>query len=196
MKPVSSLIRLATIISVVGHPLLTASLCTIFLTYRHGSGGKAFLLSGLLLGGVILPVSLQTYRKVKQGHYTNFDVSDRKQRYQLYPTLLILLSLVTGIAFATAQPRPVCYGFVAASLLIAMSYAVNFFSKASLHTSVSFFLACILLPVNLFLGGVMVIFAFLIALSRLILKRHTVTELIAGALIGLTTGAGFYWFVG
>ena len=179
----------------MGHPLLTASLCTIFLTYQRLPAGKASLLSGLLLSGAILPVSLQTYRNVRRGQYTNFDVSDRKQRYQLYPTLLVLLALVTGFTFVTDQPRPFCYGSLAACLLIASSYAINFFSKTSLHTSVSFFLVWIMLPVGPFVGVAMAMFALFIALSRLILNRHTVSELIAGALIGLTTGAGFYWSV-
>lgn len=166
------------------------------MTYTHLPASKALLLSGLLLGGVILPVSLHTYQNFRQGHYTNFDVSDRKQRYQLYPTLLVLLALVTGFSFATNQPRPFCYGFLAACLLIAGSYIVNFFSKASLHTSFAFFLVWIMLPVSSSLGVAMTIFALLITLSRLILNRHTVPELITGALIGLTTGAGFYWATG
>lgn len=196
MKPVPSLTQAATIVSVVGHPLLTTSLCTVFMTYQHLPIRQATLICGLLLCGVILPVSRQIYRNVRRGHYTNFDVSDRKQRYQLYPTLLIFLALVTGFSFATDQPRPFCYGFLAAFLLITSSYVVNFFSKASLHTSVSFFLAWIIASVSPFFGGVMVIFSLFVALSRLILKRHTVAELIAGALIGLTTGAGFYWSAG
>lgn len=193
MKTVSPfLIQTANFISVAGHPLLTVSLFTIYVTFQQLPLRNAALLSGLLIGGVILPVSVHNYRKVKRGQYTNFDVSDQRERHHFYHTVIALLALVTGLFFATGQPRPFCYGMVSMLLLVVSSYLVNFFIKASLHTSISFFMAWAILLVDPAFGVGMAVFTLFIAASRVLLKRHTIPEIVAGAIIGVGIGAGFY----
>lgn len=191
----TTLTQFAKFVSIVGHPLLTASLFTIYVTYQQLPFRNAILISGLLIGGVVLPVSWLSYRKVRQGQFTNFDVSDQKQRSRFYPLVIGLLGGATGCLFATNQPQPFCYGMLFALFLIGSSYLINFFSKASLHTSLSFFLAWAMALINPVLGIAMILFSFLIAFSRLLLKRHTFVEIIIGAFLGLATGASFYWTV-
>jgi len=182
----------AKFLSVAGHPLLTGSVFTVYIAYRQLPFFNAVLVTTLLIGGVVLPVSWQNYRRVKQGRYTNFDVSHQKQRHQFYYTLMSLLALMTGLLFLTGQPWPFCYGALAMLLLTVSSFLVNLFVKASLHTSVSLFITWALLLVSGPAAVGMAFFSLLIAVSRLILNRHTLTEIVAGALIGLLIGAGLY----
>lgn len=195
MKSAPALVRLANVLSIIGHPLLTISLFTLYVTYQQLTPRSAAIVSGLLICGVILPVTFRNYRKVKQGRFTNFDVSDRKQRHQLYPTVIGLLALVTILLFATNQPLAFGYGTLFSLLLMVCSYLTNFFIKASLHTSLSFFIAWAMALLNPALGVWMALLSLLIALSRFILQRHTFSEIIVGALLGLVTGAGFYWVI-
>ncbi|GAB3969070.1 hypothetical protein GCM10028806_14460 [Spirosoma terrae] len=188
----SILYKLANLISTIGHPLLMLSVFVVFVSFQQLPIQNAVLISGLLIGVVVLPVCLQNYRKVRQGTYTNFDVSDRQQRSGFYPGLIGLVALVTGIFIATNQPLSFCYGMNATLLLLVISYGVNFFIKASLHTSLSFFLAWAIGLISPPLGVAMGIMAVAISASRLVLKRHSLIEVGTGALIGLIIGACFY----
>lgn len=193
MKTVSPFIyRMAKALSILGHPLLTISLFALYITFQQLPTRNASIISALLLGGVVIPISWYNYRKVKHGRYTNFDVSDQRQRAQFYPVLIGLISLMTGLLFATHQPRPFCYGTACALLLVVSSYGVNRYIKASLHTSLSFFLTWAIYSINQPLGLMMGVFSILIGASRLVLERHTLLEILVGALIGLVAGTGFY----
>ncbi|NEU70864.1 phosphatase PAP2 family protein [Spirosoma agri] len=189
------LTKTARIVSAVGHPLFVTSLFTLAVAFDQLTTLNALLVSGLLLGGVIGPVTWQNYQRTKRGLYTNFDVSDRQQRYRFYPILIALLGLVTTLLFVTQQPRPFCIGFLSVLLLVVCSYGINFFCKVSLHTSISFFMVWALRLISLPLGVGMGILALLIAASRLVLSRHSLTELVVGALLGLLAGAGFYGYI-
>lgn len=118
----SILYKLANLISTIGHPLLMLSVFVVFVSFQQLPIQNAVLISGLLIGVVVLPVCLQNYRKVRQGTYTNFDVSDKQQRSGFYPGLIGLVALVTGIFIATNQPLSFCYGMGATLLLLVISY--------------------------------------------------------------------------
>lgn len=178
--------------SAVGHPLLTWSVFSVYVSFRQLPVRNAVLISGLLIGGVVLPVGVLTYRKVKQGKYSDFDVSNRRQRAGFYPFVIGLMALVTGLFVATNQPRSFTYGLGVALILLIVSYGVNFFIKASMHTSLSFFLAWAGSLISLRLGIMLGLWSVLVATSRLILKRHTLPEVIVGALIGLAAGVSLY----
>lgn len=193
MKPVSPFIySTAKALSLLGHPLLTTTLFALYVTFQQLPIMNAMIISAGLLGGVVVPVAWYNYRKVKRGQYTNFDVSDQRQRAQFYPVLIGAISLLAGLLFATHQPRPFCYGTACVLLLVISSYEVNRYIKASLHTSLSFFLTWAIYGINQPLGLLMGVFANLIGLSRLVLGRHTLLEILIGALIGLIAGSGLY----
>lgn len=132
----------------------------------------------------------------QKGQYTNFDVSEQRQRAQFYPILIGVISLMTVLLFATNQPRPFCYGTACALLLVVSSYGVNRYIKASLHTSLSSFLTWAIYSINQPLGLMMGGFSILIGASRLVLGRHTLLEILVGALIGLIAGTGLYGVAG
>lgn len=179
----------------VGHPLLTLSLFSVYVAFQQLPLKNALTVTGLLIGGVAIPISWQNYRKVRRGQYTNFDVSDQRQRAQFYPVLIGLVALVTGLLFATGQPLSFGYGAVCLLGLLMVSYGINQFIKVSLHTSLSVFLTWAVYLLSPPFGMFMSVLSILIALSRLVLKRHTLTEILVGALTGLLTGGIFYTIV-
>ena len=188
----SLLHKTARLISVVGHPLLTLSLFSIYVAFQKLPFDNAVTVTGLLIGGVAIPIAWQNYRKVRRGQYTNFDVSDQRQRAQFYTVLIGLVALVTGLLFATGQSLAFGYGSVRLLVLLIVSYGINRFIKVSLHTSLSVFLTWAVYMLSPLFSVVMGVFAVLVGLSRLVLKRHTLIEILVGALTGLVTGAIFY----
>ncbi|WP_148562500.1 phosphatase PAP2 family protein [Spirosoma radiotolerans] len=136
-----------------------------------------------------MPITWHNYSKVKRGRYADFDLSNQTQRAGFYPIVLLFSGLFTLFLISTSPYQPFNRGAVCFFLLLTGSYAINIFLKVSLHTAVSFFLACALFGLDEYLGVLMGLFSVLIAVSRLVLKRHSLPEIIAGVLIGLVAGA-------
>ncbi|QKZ11320.1 phosphatase PAP2 family protein [Spirosoma sp. KUDC1026] len=191
----SLLQKTARLISIIGHPLVTLSLFSLYIAFQRLPRQNALVLSVLLLGGMVVPICWHNYRQVKRGHYTNFDVSHQGQRTQFYPILIGLLSVTTLLQFITDQPRPIWLGTLCVLALLVSAYVLNYVIKVSLHTALSFFLAWVIYSISPTGGIVMGLFALLITASRLVLRRHTVSEVIAGFLLGSVAGAGCIWLV-
>jgi ABC-type Fe3+ transport system permease subunit len=72
--------NIAHVVSVLGHPLLTIPLYVVLVMFGSEDFKRASLNTFLIIGCVFIPVTVWLYIKSRNGSYTNFDVSDRKQR--------------------------------------------------------------------------------------------------------------------
>ncbi len=192
-KKNSLLYKASLAISTIGNPLITFSVFVLFITLKTMDGMSAALLSLLVIGCVTIPISINNYVKTKNGKYTNYDVSDREQRQGFYHFLLLLIGGVTGILYLTNQPAAFRHGSLVFLVMVIVSYVINYRLKVSMHTSISVYLGITLLLVNFNAGLAMLVFAVLIGLSRLVLKRHSVAEVVAGLAVGFVFGAANYW---
>jgi hypothetical protein len=183
------------VVSVLGHPLLTASVFVLFVAFTRFSGAKAVVSSLIVTGLVILPIIAWNYWNTRQGRYSNFDVSVRSQRHSFYALSIVLLLLGTLAMRLTGQPPALRYGMAFALLLVVVSGLANRYIKASLHTSVSVFLSLALLIIHPVAGAVLFGFSAVVAGSRWVLKRHTLPEIGVGAAIGLAVGGSLYFFM-
>ncbi|MBA3705192.1 MAG: phosphatase PAP2 family protein [Bacteroidetes bacterium] len=188
--------KLASFISVIGHPLLTLPVFSIIAFFTYEEFHSALLHSSLIAVGISLPLALKMYLNSKNGKYSNFDVSNKTQRQSWYVFAIIVLLIVTIILFVTGQPRTINLSVLFSLILLSTSKITNYFVKSSLHVSLNVFLSFLLLPMNLVLGLLFLLFTILIAWSRLILKRHTFKEIIAGFIIGLTVGTFALYCIG
>lgn len=180
--------KFASFISVIGHPLLTLSLFAIIASFTYEEFLQALLHSSLIVAGISLPLTLKMYLNSKKGTYTNFDVSNKKQRQSWYIFAILVLLIVTIILFVTDQPRTMRMAVLFSLILLVTSQIINYFIKSSLHVSLNILLSFLIIPMNLILGLLFMFFTILIASARLTLGRHTVKEIIAGTIIGLTVG--------
>src|SRR3954471_3276320 len=97
--------KLASAISVVGHPLLTLSVFSIIALFTYQEFKKALWASLLIIAGIFLPITLKMYLNFKSGAYTNFDVSNKSQRQSWYVFVILILLTVTIVLFLTDQPK-------------------------------------------------------------------------------------------
>lgn len=185
--------KIARLVSVAGHPLLTFAIFITFITLRLYDYQKALWISLLVIGLVIIPVTIRNYVKTKQGHYTNFDVSDPKQRQTFYPFLIALLAVVTLILYFIPDTKSIFIGTLVFFLMIVAAAIINTKIKCSLHTALSIYLSLSLLYVSTTGAVVLAILAVLIAGSRLVLKAHTALEVIVGGVVGLVFGGLMHW---
>jgi len=73
-----------------------------------------------------------------------------------------------------------------ATILVLISQVVNLFIKSSLHVSLNIYLSFLVMTLNLKIGILLFLFTGLLGWSRIELGRHTLKEVLAGGVIGLS----------
>lgn len=179
---------LARTISIIGHPLLLGTLYVVFISYYRLDQEIANWVSFLVIGCVALPILANNLIQTRRGSYTNFDVSDRKQRRGFYPFALGLFLLLLLLFYAMDFPRPIVEQTLVFFLLILIMTALNFFTKASLHAAIAFYIAINLWEVHFILGILFFIVALAISWARVYNGRHTFLEIILGGMLGFVFG--------
>ncbi len=169
---------------------------TLIITFSLMEVRKAIFISLTIIGGFFIPISLWNFIKTRKGSYTNFDVSDQKQRNSMYLFAIPALLLVLAVFYFTRQSHNLILVIVFALILLTLSYAVNFFIKCSGHASMTIFLSFLVLPVSFTSAIIMLVCAIAIGWSRLELKRHTFAEVITGIFLGLAIGFPMLFFQG
>ena len=186
--------KLAAFISVIGNPLFTFPLFGITVFFIYEDLQKAVFHSLLILA-FFVPLVVKMYLNVKSGKYTDFDVSDQKQRQGWYIFAILLFLALTIILFVTDQPRALRLGILFSLILLVVSKLANFYIKASLHVSFSVYLAFVMMSIHIELGLLYLLFTVIIAWARLTVKRHSLAEVMVGYVLGLVIGVLYFFGV-
>ncbi len=183
--------RFARWVSVIGHPFILMPLLTGIIAYHVLPPRQALIAELVALGIVIIPAGLMTLYKVRRGTWSDLDVSHQQQRKQFYIILLPLLGVIVVIAMFANVPVSIPLGASAIVLLVAIAYLLNTRIKVSLHTGFGMFVAVTLLLINTWLGVGALILAALVAWSRIVLRRHTIAEVMVGGVLGIVVSGLF-----
>ncbi|WP_257667338.1 hypothetical protein [Parapedobacter tibetensis] len=152
---------------------------------------KATMLSLLIVGGVFVPIGLKTIHGVRNGIYTNLDVSDQTQRQKWFIATTVLLLGVTIIIWVTDQDRTLRLAVTCALILLLVAQVVNIAVKASMHLAFHTFLGLLIFHFSWASGILFLFFSPFLAWSRLYLKRHVLKEIIVGIILGAIFGGVF-----
>lgn len=176
-------IKISKFISNFFNPIVALLIFLIYFGFTKLSKADAIEHLLLMLFIVAIPVFLWIYWNVKTGRYTNMDVSDRKQRKTLYVFMIIniIIYLLIVYFFYYNVDILLIIGFLLLTLLV-MQFS-NLFIKSSMHMSLNVFVAALFTPINPLLGFIWLIVAIIVGVTRVILKRHTVKEVVMGGLI-------------
>ena len=180
--------RIAQSLSVLGHPFVLLPL-TIALSFAGSlPPGRLLVVVGVFLASTILPFVLVIRRKVRAQEWTDADVSNQTERQHFYYVTLVVLALSLPIAWLLRMPTPLITGLGISLVLLSAGLLINRRSKISLH--MMFAAYCVVILGRAQLAFVLCSVAFVLALAwaRLVLKRHTLTEIIFGLLLGATGG--------
>lgn len=180
--------KISTVISAIGHPLLVIAIATMIIAFHLYDRDKAFLVSLVVIGIAIIPVTINNYTKTRKKVYTNFDVSDQKQRASFFKFSLLVLGIATLVLYFIPGTEEFFLGTFFALMMLATAAIINIKIKSSIHTSVIFYVAIsvykIYAPATFILFGL----GILVGISRLVLNRHTKKEVMVGGLIGVAFG--------
>jgi membrane-associated phospholipid phosphatase len=177
---------LARIISQVFHPMALGVLSFLIVGYFALPGrfvGLAWALLGV--GLQIVPVFAFFTIRMRQGAYSDEDVSIRSQRNELY--LFSMINLLVGLVVLVLLQTPLPFlALLCGALLLGVSAAlINLRWKISVHASTAASCATIALLYDRPLGLALWLCAFLVGWSRVRTRNHTSLQVLAG--YGLAT---------
>ena len=184
-------IKLARIVSVLGHPFLLMPLLTGIVSYKLLPPADALVAELIALGIVIIPSGVYTVVRVRQGRWSDLDVSDQRERSQFYGILLPLLFIIAGISWSADVPYAIPLGALAILMLVGSAFVLNSWVKVSLHSGFGIFAAEAFFFFNPILGGGVLLLAIFVGWSRIVLDRHSVREVIYSGLLGFLIGGLF-----
>jgi membrane-associated phospholipid phosphatase len=177
---------LARIISNVFHPMILSTISFLIVGLFATSAwafGLAWALFGVALQ--IIPVAIFYTIRLRQGAYSDEDVSIRQQRNELY--LFSVLNLFIGIAvlLALRAPMPFLALLSSAALLAVSAWVINLSWKISVHASSAASCAAVAFIYDNPLGMLLGISALLVGWARIHTGNHTPLQVMAG--FGLAT---------
>jgi membrane-associated phospholipid phosphatase len=186
----------ARVISQVLHPVILG-VVSIFIVGLLGvqpvRTGVVWALASAFLQ-VVPPTLFFTWR-LKQGAYTDEDVSDRTQRNELY--LFGVANLGVGLLLLTAfgAPAPIKAMIMAALVISLAAWVINLSWKISVHASSMGSTATLGALYSEPLGLALWLCAIALGWARVRTRNHTPAQVIAGyALATAGVIASFMWY--
>src|SRR5215813_3661120 len=180
----------ARLISVIVHPI-AFPLLALGIALYVATGSLFETLRYVLLATTLttVPISILVGIQVLRRKWTDLDVSDRRQRYALYP-FGIACMLALAFAFARIGTPPVA---VRSALALALANVanglVNFSYKVSAHATGSAASATLLWIAAPFIGIALLatLATALVGWARVELKRHTAGQVVLGWSVGIVS---------
>ena len=179
---------IARLISIVFHPLVVIMAFAMFYITSIYDNEMALLVMSLIGFIVVLPIVIFNSIQLLRGKISNFDLSDQKQRNKSYPLVLLILILLLSSASWMNVPKNLLLNLGIFAMMLVVFYFFRNYLKISLHASTSFFLTALILFDFGSIGLYAALISILVAFSRIILKRHTIMEVVIGSASGLLLG--------
>ena len=193
MSPRPAAVAIARVLSVIGHPALLMPAAVAGSAAVQGAP-PAVLHAGLGASvGVAVCVIAYSLLQVRAGRWSHADASVPHERSQLTQVLVLLLFGVAAGLWWLGAPRLPALGLALGGGVVLVAHLLRQMLKVSLHTSFAVYAAGLLWPGMLPVGLVLAL-AAAVSWSRLVLRRHTPAEVVAGAVLGAAVGAVFNVF--
>jgi len=126
---------------------------------------------------------------MRVGLVKDFHITDRRQRIYLFPVMLVCLVVVVAILWRTEGVSPLVKDLLVVGLFTCTACAlITLKFKISLHCSgLGWLVVGLYFSFGTAVGVVGLAGLGLAAWSRLVVKEHTLPEVIAGSVFGLST---------
>ena len=189
-------LRIANLVSNILNPFLLALIIIMLLALKSRSTILSALRWSLVLAIVsILPVMLVMMYLVHKGRMDSLFSSVRRQRTEIYLLAGAFAVIDYIVLLQIHAPTMLIAGTVTALFGLILFMCINLWWKISLHTAFMTGLATISTILYGWIGASASVLVLLVGWSRIELKEHTLTQVIAGALLAaLVVIVTFYLF--
>jgi membrane-associated phospholipid phosphatase len=183
---------LAHSVSILGHPALVVPLVVTLLSW-HSS---VVLLWKTVIFMFILAAILVVFSfwQVHRHQWQDIDASRPPERKTLNLVLAVGLCGAGVVTSVRSFPAGLALGLFVSSLQVITAILVSQWLKLSLHSTFDAFCSILLWPFGLGAVFIGLTGTAVVAWSRLVLARHTVSEVLGGTGMGIVGGV-LYWLL-
>jgi membrane-associated phospholipid phosphatase len=172
---------IARVISQIFHPITLGTL-SFFLVGLFATpdwrDGMAWALFCFIIQ--VAPATVFFLVRLRQGVYSDEDISVRHQRNELYIFTILTMVLGTVILIVMRAPLPFSVIIGCGALLNTINWIINMFWKISAHATVAASFATIALIYSPPLGAVLWVGALAVGWARVRTRNHTPLQVLAG----------------
>lgn len=162
---------MARFVSIVAHPFVLLPLLIFLPQFKNDRGG-ASRATLTFVAIVLLPLALLIWRSVASGQWRTVDASEKAERPSLYVSSL-LVSITAAAYFHFLNPSPaMSRGCVTAGAMMLVAFALNRWTKISLHLVFASFCGLLLARVRLEYGLPILLLLPALIWSRLVLSFY------------------------
>ena len=186
---------LARALSIVGHPALLMPGAVVWSARLNHAPPAVLQAAVAACGVVVLCVAVYSAVQVQAGRWQHVDASQPHERRQLNLVLALLLLGLAGALWWAGQPESAVLGLALGGAVVVLASGLRHWLKLSLHAAFAVLAAALLWPS---VPAVLALLALAagVSWSRLVLRRHSRAEVLAGLLAGAAAGLGFQRIVG
>lgn len=188
----TAILKLSKFLSQIFNPLFSLLIFFIYKESKYASFSESVIKFLWLLILLILPIIMWIYGHVKSGKYTDSDVSDRKQRKSLYLFISAALSFYILINYLINKNWDSVLIYLL--ILIFFMQISNLMIKSSMHTALNIFVSALFFSESLVWGIVWLLISIIVGITRILLKRHTLQEVLSGATIAIIVSSFYLYF--
>lgn len=184
----------ARFISFVFNPLFILIILPFVLVYKSTGNSNAALWWTNYTFIFLLAIAVFIYHGVRKKIFTDWDVSKREQRHHLFSFFIILGLIYLFGLFVFSAPRILFIVIIGMLIGVLIVNLINRRIKASMHVAT---LSALILGAVIGFGINYVWLLLLIPLvgwARVKIKRHTVSEIVVGGIVGSLLLLGIYGF--
>lgn len=189
--------RLAHLISLLSYPVVSGTLGLAYLGYLlQMSPGDLAKWLGLCVAAFGAPLMLVVARRVRSGRISDFDVSLRAQRKEIYAWGLLFNLVAVALVFTLGGPPLVLAALLSALIAGLLGTAANRYIKVSVHSGVSAMVVTGLLLIGGPSAWPMLPLLAAVAWARYRVRRHTPVEVAGGVALGVLATTVTFKMVG
>ena len=175
---------LGILISRLFHPIIMNIAMFLLVGYFAFDAHIVGILWGLVcISILILPTAVFFNIRLRQGAYSDEDVSNRHQRTELYVFGLVTVLIGTAILLFFGLPKPFLALLVSALLIGIVAVSINTFWKISVHAGSIASLATVATLYSAILAAVLWPCVLALGWARVRTGNHSIWQVIAGTLL-------------
>ena len=180
-KSKNALVKTSKVISNIFNPTVSIIVYYIYLCSVKFNLEESIQIMLPLLLITIFPIMIWIIYNMKKGRYNNMDVSDRKQRVSLYYFIFGVITVY--LCFNYFNSGHLDFSILFLLILLLLLFFSNFFIKSSMHTALNIYVAALFYTINSQIGWIWLALSFIVGITRIIIKRHTIQEVISGSFL-------------
>lgn len=186
--------RAARLASILIHPAVVMVIAAAIAAGVTDRGtGLVWQALGVAVAAAVV-VMVYSALQARSGRWSHIDASRPNERSQLNRFASWALLGLTAVLALIGTDRGIVVAIGLSALIVFAGHLLRGRLKTSLHVAFAAFATCIVWPHPVAFAALLLA-TLVVAWSRLVLRRHQVSELIVGAVIGLVCGVVFQWVV-